>query len=115
MVAAGEGVWYEGVGFVAVAFWLPAGLGLRFARRARVEVMPDGLVVVTTFSEHRFLWSEIRSAVAGYAGIAICLRDGRTFLAGAVQKGNYAGWLRLRTRADELADLIVSRSAPPSA
>jgi Bacterial PH domain len=113
-VAASEGAWLEGVGFVAAFFLAPAAVGLRYARRARLELTRDGLVVVTTFSEHRIPWAEISDAKPGYAGIAILLRNGDSVLAGAVQKSNVSEWLHRRTRADELADRIVRRAGGTS-
>jgi hypothetical protein len=108
--AAAEGVWWQGAAFVVAFIWVPAVIGLRYARRARVEVFSDRLLVVTTFSQRAFRWDEIRDAIPGYAGITLVLRDGSTYLAGAVQKNNSATWLHSRTPADELADLIKSRA-----
>lgn len=110
-VATNEGVWWQGVAFVFAFFLLPAAVGLRYALRARIVLTPDALVVVSTFSEHRFPWTDIRHAEPGYGGIHIHLRDGGTFLAGAVQKGNLWTWTGRRTRADELADLIIERAS----
>ncbi len=109
-VAAGEGVWLQGFAFAVVFIVVPAIVGLRYALRARVVVTADCLVVFTTFSQREIPWSEIRDASTGYAGITLLLRDGSTFLTGAVQKSNMSAWLRRETRADELVDIILRRS-----
>lgn len=109
-IATSEGVWWQGVAFVLVFFLAPAAVGLLYALKARILVTPAALVVITTFAEHRFLWTDIRDAEPGYTGILLHLRDGGTFLAGAVQKANLSTWTGRRTPADELAELIVKRA-----
>lgn len=109
-VAAEEGVWWQGVAFAVVLVIFPATLGLRYALRTRIELRTDALAVVTTFSEHHFEWVDIEDAAAGYAGITLLLRDGTTFLAGAVQKPNASSWLKRPSRADVLVAEITARA-----
>ena len=111
-VASEQGaVWVAfAIVFVLVFFIVPAVSGVLWAFRAQVELTPEALVVVTTFSERHFPWEDVRHAEPGYAGITITLGDGGTFLAGAIQKDNLARRLGRRTRADRLTDLIRDRA-----
>ena len=109
-IAADEGGLLQGVAFVAILFWLPSVIGLRYAFRSRIEADDQGLVVVTTFSERRLPWTDIRDASASYGGISILLTDGSTFVAGAVQKNNIDTWRNKHTEADEIVEVIVARS-----
>lgn len=109
-IAVDEGAVLQGLGFVAVLFWLPGIIGLRYAFRTRIEVGDDALHVVTTFAERRLSWSDIADASAGYGGVSILLKDGSTFLAGAVQKNNIDTWRNKHTTADEVAEVIVARA-----
>ena len=109
-VANKDGALWQGVAFASAAVVFPALVGLRFALRARVELRADALIVVTTFSDHRFAWTDISDAQPGYAGVTLLLKDGTTFLAGAVQKANASSWLKRESRADLLARAIVEKA-----
>jgi len=105
-----EGMWKEvmAAGLFSLA---PAAALLRYAFRSRVELFSNALVVVTTLDTHRLDWAEIDSAHPTYSGLVIRLRNGKSIVAGAVQKSNFSTATGRTTRADALASLITERSA----
>lgn len=109
-ISASEGSALEALAFVAVCFFVPAAFGLRYAFRARVELTEAELVIITTLSARRIPWAAVETALPEYSGVRVYLKDGRSIVAGAVQKSNVSKWLGRTTRADDLADEISLRS-----
>jgi hypothetical protein len=55
-------------------------------------------------------WSEIAGCVPGYNGLVLTLRSGGTVTAWAVQKPNWASWMRREVRADTVALYVEQRA-----
>jgi hypothetical protein len=92
------------VGPASVAFWL-------YALRVSITASDNGVTVVSLTGTTRIAWDEIMHCTPGYWGIEITLRDGTVVNASAIQKPNYATWLKRRTRADEVADALNARGS----
>ena len=108
--ALDEGAVLEGVLFVAAAFVAPAVGAVVWMRRSRIVCSDEGVEIVRLFTRDQYRWDQIVTASPGYAGTELVLSDGSKAVGAAVQKANLSVWLRRRTRADELADLINSRA-----
>ena len=89
----------------AVGFW-------RYALRVSISASDEGVSVTSLRKTTRIAWAEIGSCAPGYWGLEISLRDGTTVNASVVQKPNYATWFKLRTRADDVADVSQRTGAP---
>lgn len=110
-VAADEGEVLPGALFGLLAFGGPAAFAIVWVQRCRIVCATDALEVVGLVTRPRIAWHEVVGSRPGYWGVQIHLRDGSVVVAGAVQKANVSVWMKWRTRADELAELIESRAS----
>jgi hypothetical protein len=85
------------------AFWL-------LILRPWIAADAIGLTIRNPVAKWRFEWEQIVGCVPGYWGVTITTVNGQVVTAMAVQKNNYATWLQLRTRADELCEFIMERA-----
>ena len=90
-------------GAVAVGFFL-------YAFRVCLSAADDGLIVRSLSAETRIPWDDIVDCAPGYFGIRITRRDGSSVNASAVQRPNYAVWLKRESRADRVAAEIRRRA-----
>ena len=96
------------------------GLGLVLATyflcvaRQRVEISERGLRAHTSIKSYWIPWDQIVWCSAGYGGLAIGLRDGRTIKVGALGKPNWSVWFHRRVAADRAAAYINAHRAPDS-
>jgi hypothetical protein len=79
------------------------------AFRPHITVTSTGLVVQSPIQRANMKFADILWVRPGYYGLLIRTRDGRVVSAWAVQKSNAARWAKKRTRADDVADAIISR------
>ncbi len=95
-------------------FAVAVGIGC-YVWRVALEVSADAVIISNPFSTRTVPLSSISAASPGYYGMALTTRDGRTFTAMAVQKGNLASRRGRRTAADQVAEAIHSAAGlrPP--
>jgi hypothetical protein len=79
--------------------------------RPFVSADTEGLRVQNPVRRFDLPWAEIAEVLPGYSGLEITTRDDEVVIAWAVQKSNLAGWLKRRTRADDVADLLQNAAA----
>lgn len=114
VVAAGVTVGGTSPG-IAVILWcatVAIGIGAwRWAFVPYVALTPDGVVVQNMFDRVEVPYPDIALVGVSYAGLTIRRGSGgRLVVAWAVQKSNFARWMRRRTRADDVADAIRARA-----
>jgi hypothetical protein len=99
---------------IVLALWsglLVVGLAAwRWAFVPYVALTASAVVVQNRVSRLQVAYRDIESVRAGYRGLMITRAGARPVVAWAVQKSNIASWSHKRTRADEVAELIISRS-----
>ncbi len=88
---------------------LVAALVRRMSIHPRVLLTDSGVEVINPWGTASFTWAEISGSDAGYSGVAIRSRSGRSVSAWAVQKSNLSTWLGRQTRADRLVATIRLR------
>jgi hypothetical protein len=87
--------------FVGIAY-----VGARYYFNAVLTAGPDGVTLGRGRHKATLPWQTIDTCEAGYYGMRIRCRDGRSVLAKVPQKPNYAKWLHMTTRADRAARYI---------
>ena len=90
------------------AFMLSAGLWIRSAFSLRVTLTATEVVVKNMFKSYRLPLAEISSVAGGYYGTVFTLRDGTRVTAWGVPKSNLARWTNTETRADQLAEAVIT-------
>jgi hypothetical protein len=97
---------------VALAGGLPLLMVSVFgALRPYVCASQQGLQVQNPITRVDLSWAEITQVRPGYHGLEITTRDGDVAVAWAVQKSNWARWLKRRTRADDVAAVLEQMAA----
>jgi hypothetical protein len=94
-------LWVSGAGF-SLFLWAKIF-------RPYVALTSTGLVVQNPILREEVKLDDIFSISVGYSGLLIRTQDGRVVVASAVQKSNWARWLKEKTRADDIAAEITSR------
>jgi hypothetical protein len=109
-----------GIGATRTGGWVVGGVFSSFmsafvyvvALRPRVEIRPEELVIVNSFTTVRTTWDQISEiSEPGYWGTRVGLRDGRSVVVKAGQKSNWAAALGKRTYADELAAELTAHAS----
>lgn len=93
-------VFWVGAAIMAVGVW-------RWAFVPYVAVGPKEIVVQNRLGKRTLDYAQIRDVRTGPYGLILLLNGGGSVTAWAVQKGNLAKWLHVRTRADEVAEAIT--------
>lgn len=102
-------VW-SGWTLLSIPFFLgPAILLWRYGVTPYVEERDDGLYVRNPFRQSMIPWERIEGCEPGYFGLTIHMRGGEPIVAVAVQKSNFAAWLKRSTRADALCERVEKR------
>jgi hypothetical protein len=104
-------------GLLAVAVVVPLGAWplWRLAFAVSITLEPTKVVIRNPAGTRVVSLEEISAVRPGYYGLTFVLTGGRQVTAWAVQKWNLATWLRLRTRADEIADeILAARPSRPT-
>jgi hypothetical protein len=93
--------WVAGAGTPAFLIW-------RLGTHPAIIATPREVIVRNPWSTYALPWEEIRECSASYYGIGITGRRGGEVYAWAVPKWNLSIWLHRRTRADEVADFLMT-------
>jgi Bacterial PH domain len=100
-------------GLVAAAvFGLFPLFAWRWGTHPRLATSAEGVVVRNPLRTTVVPWADVERCEPSSLGLVIERRagTGKPVVAWAVQKSNLAGWLRRRTRADEVAAAIEERA-----
>lgn len=97
-----------GVG-LALAAVIPVVLFAGVVFRCQLRVDRRGIEIVRLISRTFIPWPDVVRAEPSYFGIRIWRLNGSSVVAPVVQKSNLAKMLSIRTRADDVADLINQR------
>lgn len=85
----------------------------RLASVPYVAASSGGIVVQNPILRRTIQWQNVASVECGYAGLVIRTKDGDAISAWAIQKSNLARWTHSRTRADDVAAILMSNSGLP--
>jgi hypothetical protein len=106
-----DGSWVWPIMWVSgVALFLYANI-----LRPKLCIDSERMTIRNTGRTRTFSRELVRRASPTYYGLFIHLKDGHIHRARAIQKPNYASWLKRRTRADQVADEINQWAASASA
>ena len=83
-----------------------AAFCLRVATYSSLALRSDALEIRNLFRARVVALATVAAVTPGYYGITIATRDGHSYTAFAVQKGNLNTWLGRHTRADEVATAV---------
>jgi hypothetical protein len=74
--------------------------------RPFIRADAQGLQIQNPLSRYDLTWRDIAEVTPGYYGLEIATREHGVVFAWAVQKSNASRWVKMRTRADDVADCI---------
>jgi hypothetical protein len=105
-----SGGWWWGGPLLEVIFGLVAWLLYRLSQVPYIRATSSAIEIRNPFSRHSIPWTDIEGATPGYYGLRIRTRSGKSVVAVAGQKPNWAAWTKTRTQADEIAEYVVAHS-----
>jgi hypothetical protein len=85
-----------------------------YAFRTSITLTDDRVIVRNLGLTDWISLTDIMSVDTGYSGTVIVTHDGRSMRGLAVEKPNYARWLRLQTRADRVVNEIRCAAGLPA-
>jgi hypothetical protein len=78
-----------------------------------IALTPEAVIVQNRLTKRSVPYSTIVGVKAGFYGLRLLTKDHNDVTAWAVQKSNEAKWAHRQTRADEVAEAIMSRVGTP--
>lgn len=99
-----------GICFIAVALWIVWMVSARIV----LAIGRDRVLIRNPLRTHVVELSAIADVKPQYEGLRIDTVDGRSIIAVAVQHWNISLFLKRRTRADRITELIQQRAGQPS-